>query len=155
MPDNTYHTEFRKIREAYIEVKNFIEQETGLDSDDISLKTKIKEDLGCSGDDNLELLEKFVTKYNLDTAGFDYSKHFEGEMELYDSHAAFLNILILPIVVVVYAIRFLSFGKIDKRNWIPNWHRPTLDMTFGDMVTWYLTGKFDLRSSVKVQLKSA
>jgi hypothetical protein len=155
MITNSCHINFKNIREAYVEVKKFIELETGCDLDEISLKTKIREDLGCSGDDNLELLEKFVTRYNLDTTGFEYSKHFEGEMELYDSHAAFLNILILPIVIVVYAIKLLSFGKIDKRNWIPNWHRPTLDMTFGDMVTWYLTGKFNLKSAVKIKLDSA
>jgi hypothetical protein len=57
------------LRLAYIEVKSFIENESG---DAItSLNTRIENDLGIAGDDNLDLLEKFVAKYELGVTGFD------------------------------------------------------------------------------------
>ena len=46
--------EFKTLRQAYIEVKAFIEEESA--SRVSSLNTKIEEDLGCAGDDNAELL---------------------------------------------------------------------------------------------------
>ncbi len=76
-------------------------------------------------------------------------------MELFGSSAALLNILISPIVIVVYFLRIVSFDKINKRSWIPNLHRTTLDMTFGDMVAWYLTKKYNLRLDVNFKFKAA
>ena len=153
MADIIYHSDFRTLRQAYLEVKHFIEKEACVKVD--SLKTKIVEDLGCSGDDNCDLLSKFVTKYKLDVTNFNYSKHFESEMELFDSSATVLNLFISPILITVWLIKIFTRGKVNKREWIPNWHRSTLDMTFGDMLTWYLTGKYNLRHSVKVTLKNA
>ena len=89
MKDNNLHIDFATLRQAYSEVKTFIEKETNDKVD--SLNTKIEDDLGYAGDDNWELLQKFVTTYKLDTTGFDYSKHFLSEGELFDSSAGFLT----------------------------------------------------------------
>ncbi|WP_153797445.1 DUF1493 family protein [Foetidibacter luteolus] len=144
--------EFKTLRQAYIEVKSFVETEVG--GEVFSLKTKIEDDLGCAGDDNYELLEKFVTKYKLDTTGFDYSKHFLWEGELFGSGVAFWMLLSLPIVLVHWLVKMLTFGKVDWTNkqLLPDWNRETMDMTFGDMLTWYLTGKYSLRKDVIVRL---
>jgi hypothetical protein len=138
-----------------MEVKSFVEKEVG---DEVSsLKTKIEDDLGCAGDDNYELIEKFVTKYKLDVTGFDYSKHFLSEGELFGSGAALLTLLTLPFSIVFWLIKVLTFGKVDlnKANLLPNWQRQTTDMTFGDFLTWYLTGRYNLRPDVVVRLRNA
>jgi hypothetical protein len=111
MTPTVLHSDFKTLRQAYTKVKSFIEEEVG---DEVSsLKAKIEDDLGCAGDDNYELLEKFVTKYKLDATGFDYSKHFLSEGELFGSGAAFWTLLLLPIALVLWLIKMLTFGKVD------------------------------------------
>lgn len=152
MTNSNLHIDFATLRQAYNAVKAFIEEETFEKVD--SLKTKIEDDLGCSGDNNWDLLQKFVTSYKFDTTGFDYSKHFMSEAELFDSSAAFLSLVGLPIFLIVWTIKILSFGNLDwtKRQLFPDWQRNTLDLTFGDMLTWYLTGKYNLRKDIYFQL---
>jgi hypothetical protein len=148
------HINFKGLRDAYIEVKTFIEIETG--DDVFSLKTKIEEDLGCAGNDNYDLLKKFVEKYNLDYQGFDYSKHFLSEGELFGSFGSLLNLTILPLIGILWLIKIVSFRKLDLNEVIDkvlgSVHRPTVDLTFGDMIAWYLTRKYCLRTDVKFEL---
>ncbi len=50
MADIIYYSDFKTLRQAYLEVKKFLGAETG---DTVtSVKTKIENDLGCAGDDN-------------------------------------------------------------------------------------------------------
>jgi hypothetical protein len=148
MGSNIY-VDFKSLRQAYIEVKTFIEYEVG--SEVSSLNTKIEDDLGCAGDDNYDLLDKFVSKYKLDYTDFDYSKHFLSEGEITNP---LLTFLALPIFIIILIICILTFGKISlsKVKLISSWQRQTLDMTFGDMLTWYLAGKYCLRSNAKFKL---
>jgi hypothetical protein len=148
MEKNIY-MDFKSLRQAYTEVKIFIENEVG---DNVpSLNTKIVDDLGCAGDDNYDLLDKFVSKYKLDYSDFDYSKHFlsEGEMT-----SPLLTTLALPLIVIMLIIKILSFGKVDlfKVKITSSWQRQALDMTFGDMLTWYVAGKYCLRTDVRFKL---
>jgi hypothetical protein len=72
MKPTIYHNDFGTLRKAYLEIKAFVEKKVGAEVE--SLDTKIEEDLGCTGDDSYELIEEFVTKYNLDPSGFEFSK---------------------------------------------------------------------------------
>jgi Protein of unknown function (DUF1493) len=150
-----HYTDFKTLRQAYLEVKKFLESESG--DDVISIDTKIADDLGCAGDDNWDLLTRFVTKYKLDVTGFDYSKHFLSEGELFDSGTALLQLLVLPIRIVFLLIALFTFGKHDftSKRLMPDWNRETTDMTFGDMLSWYLTGKYNLRKDVRIEFKAA
>ncbi|RYD80124.1 MAG: DUF1493 family protein [Sphingobacteriales bacterium] len=115
------------------------------------MQTKIENDLGLAGDDNLELLELFVKKYQLDARGFDYSKHFLSEGELFNSGATLWALLSIPLFLLFWTIKFLTFGKLDlmKFKFWPDEDHYKADLTFGDMLTWYLTGKYKLRNEVK------
>ncbi len=77
-----------------------------------------------------------MTKYKLDATGFDYSKHFLSEGELFGSGAALLRILTLPIVIIIWLIKLLTLGKVDLNHTqvFPDWNRKTTDMTFGDIL---------------------
>ena len=145
-------SDYKSLKLAYVEVKAFIE-EVGTEVN--SLQTKIDEDLGCAGDDNYELLEKFIERYNLDYAGFDYSTHFLSEGELFSSLNSLLTLIALPIAITFWLIKVITGGKVDffKTTLLPNWQRPTLDLTFGDMLTWYLRGKYSLRSTLNLNWK--
>ncbi len=130
MTPTVLRSDFKTLRQAYLEVKTFIEKEVG--DEVLSLETKIEDDLGCAGDDNWELLEKFATKYQLDISGFDYSEHFLSEGELFGSGAALLTLLTLLFAIVFWLLKILTFGKIDlnKAKLIPDWQRQTLDMKY-------------------------
>ena len=149
------HVSFFKLRGAYLEVKDFIEMETN--EEVLSLNSKLVDDLRLSGDDNYDLLEKFVTKYKLDIRGFDYQKHFHTEYELYGSEQAFYNILKMAMILLFFSIRILTFGivKADlvKLN-ILDAQRNVKDMTVGDMVTWYLEKEYKLREDIWYTLKN-
>jgi hypothetical protein len=137
---------FSTLRKAYHEVKSFLEGE--IEDKVKSLSTTIDNDLGCSGDDNYELLVKFIEKYNLNHEDFDYDVHFLSEGELFDSGTALLHIIMFPL----YAIRLISFGKINLLPPKGYWQRKTSDLTFGDMLTWYLAKDFKHRSDVNIKL---
>jgi hypothetical protein len=146
--------EFNKLRFAYETVKKFLEDQSGDTVD--SLKTKIADDLGMTGDDNYYMLAEFVKKFELEYEDFDYDKHFYSEMELYDSTAALINLLSLSIMIPLKAIELLTLNKIHIPK--PGFYKPSRkisDMTFKDLLTWYIEGKYTLAESVKYQIKNA
>ena len=148
------HIEFDKLRFAYETVKRFLEEKSGESVD--SLKTKIVDNLGMTGDDNYDMLVEFIKKFELEHDGFDYSKHFYSEMELYDSSAALFNLLSLSIMIPLKAIELMTLNKVYIPK--PGFYKPSrevTDMTFKDLLTWYIQGKYTMANSVKYQLKNA
>lgn len=145
-------SDYKSLKLAYVEVKTFLEEEVGREVN--SLQTKIDEDLGWAGDDNYELIVKFVERYDLDYTEFDYSKHFLSEGELFGPLNSLLTLISLPIAITFWLLKVITNGKVNlfKANLIPSWQRSTLDLTFGDMLTWYLRGKYCLRTDVKFEL---
>ena len=144
--------EFAKLRHAYVTVKAFLESETYQKVK--SLDTKLVDDLGKYGDDNYDLLQKFVTKFELDYKDFDYSKHFHSEAELFGSGAAFLNLLSLSVWLPLKTIELLTFNKIklDKPgSHIPQ--RPVSDITFKDLLTWYIEKDYKTHTDLKYKIK--
>lgn len=146
MERQDYIADFSTLKNAYAEVKKFLEAETY--ENVTSLKTTIDNDLGCSGDDNYELLIKFTEKYNLNCDAFDYGAHFLSEGEMFGSMATLTTIISLP-------FRLLKFITVGKINLLPPkgyWDRETLDLTFGDMVAWYLSKDFKPRADLNIML---
>ncbi|RZK12228.1 MAG: hypothetical protein EOO43_18795 [Flavobacterium sp.] len=145
---------FSKLRHAYITVKDFLESESVDDLE--SLKTKIVKDLGLTGDDNYYMLIKFVDKFKLEYADFDYDKHFYSEGELYDSSAALYNLLVVSIWLPLKTIELLTLNKIQIPK--PSFYQPARevsDMTFRDLLTWYIEGKYIPEGNVKYAIKAS
>lgn len=145
--------EFSKLRHAYLVVKNFIESESHEKLK--NLNTKIEEDLYFSGDDNYELLIQFIEKFELDYSNFDYSKHFFSECELFDSTAALVNLLTLSVWLPLKAIELLTFNTIQLEK--PNFGEPVekrLDLSFKDLITWYIEKEYQLSSGIVYRIKS-
>jgi hypothetical protein len=148
----TKQIEFAKLRHAYITVKSFVESESYEKVN--SLKTKIEGDLSLSGDDNLELLEKFVKKFELDYKDFDYSKHFYSEGELFGSGAALLNLLSLSVWLPLKTIELITFHKIKigELNYITP-ERKVSDLTFRGMLIWYIEKEYKPSNTIKYEIK--
>ncbi len=137
--------EFSKLKLAYVAVKGFLEEEAFEKIQ--SINDKIDDDLGLSGDDNYDMLIKFVNKFELDYSDFKYDDHFYSEGELFGSEAAFWNFLTLSIWVPLKTIELLTLNKLHFRKpsfYTPN--RAVKDLTFREMVNWYVEGKFPIDS---------
>jgi hypothetical protein len=145
--------EFAKLRHAYITVRAFLESEACAKIK--SLNTRVAEDLSLFGDDNDELLEKFVTKFELDHRNFRYDKHFISEGELVNSGASLLNFLILSVWLPMKTIELLTFNniKLPKPDFVSP--RQVSDMTFKDLLTWYIEGEYKTAENVKYKIVSA
>lgn len=144
--------EFSKLKHAYITVKRFIENES---SDEVeSLNTQIVNDLGLTGDDNYFLLSKFVTKFELEHSDFEYDQHFYSEAELYDSSAALYNLLVISIWLPLKTIELLTLNKIKISK--PSFYKPARqvsDMTFRELLIWYIEGKYVPDGNIKYIIK--
>ena len=155
MEQSFYHIEFKELRKAYREVKAFLEQETA--GQISSVKMDIEDDLQIAGDDTYELMEKFITVYSLEASGFDVTQHFLSEGEQFNSGIALIQLISLPIVLFTWLLKLLTFGKIDytKAVVLPDANRKTTGLTFGDMVTWYIMGKYSLRKDVRFVIRGS
>ena len=149
----TRYIEFEKLRHAYITVKSFINEKGYVEVD--SLNNKIRADLGLSGDDNLKLLEEFVKKFELNYKNFKYDEHFYSEGELYGSDAALLNLLSLSVWLPLKTIELLTFNKfkISKPQFPVTPKRLVSDLTFKDMLTWYIEKEYKPSNTITYEIK--
>ncbi len=148
MGKDVFKADFGSLRAAYREVKAFLEEETG--GDVLSLETAVQRDLGQAGDDSLELLIKFTERFNLDSSEFDYCRHFLSEGELFPPVAFWLGIALIP----VWILDRITFRRLHlyPSGIFNNFYRDTADLTFGDMVTWYLLKTYVPRANVAIKL---
>lgn len=148
----TRQIEFDKLRFAYITVKQFLETES---RETIrSLKSRLEADLGISGDDNLELLEKFVTRFELDHKDFVYTEHFYTEGELFDGGYAIMKLLTLSIWLPLTTIELLTFNqvKLEKPDFTKR-DREVSDLTFRGLLTWYLERSYYPEEEISYEVK--
>ena len=86
---------------------------SGVKRSNISLMSSINNDLKIDGDDIVELLEHLITKYNLNTEKFEYSKYFDWEGQ----------------INIISQIKYLFKPKIDLRY----------DVKIYDLYQWVVT----------------
>jgi len=153
MEQSFYSIEFKELRRAYYEVKAFLEQESA--GHISSVKMDIEDDLQIAGDDTYEIMEKFITVYGLDANGFDVTQHFLSEGEQFISGIVLTQLISLPFVSFTWLLKVLTFGKVDYTKTVifPDAYRKTSGLTFGDLVTWYIIGKYSLRKDVRFVLR--
>ena len=137
--------EFSKLRFAYVAVKEFLELESSEKL--LSNNDQIYGDLGLSGDDNVEVLEKFVKKFELDYSQFNYKEHFHSEGELYGSEAAFWNLLTLSIWLPLKTLKLIGFNNVKLPSFYKQ-SRIVKDLTFRDLINWYVENKFSPDSKI-------
>jgi acyl carrier protein len=67
------------VEPLYHQVKDLIVEVTQVRPDKVHPQAKIEDDLGTTGDDAVELMEKFAERFQVDMTGFDFSVHFGPE----------------------------------------------------------------------------
>ena len=144
---------YTEIKDAYLEVKKFLEHASGEKIN--NLNTKIVDDLKLWGDDNYFLLQEFIEKYNLDFNEFEYEKHFDYEAEFIGFKNMIIGTLKLPFALInILIVKLIApdfHSRIDKLMYDRS--NEKLDLTFGDLVLSKLTGKFCLRNQLKVEIE--
>jgi len=99
---------FKNLKQNYVEVQQFLQKESG--EKNIYNKSKVANDLSLWGDDNYDMLEKFITKYKVDFSNFNYDKHFESEGELLGFYSSIFTIFFLPLFI----LKFIWFSLSEK-----------------------------------------
>ncbi len=140
--------EFSKLRHAYVTVKTFIESESYTKVK--SLDTRIENHLGMAGDDNAELLEKFVTKFELEYKNFNYSNHFLSEGELFNPTTTLIALLMLPIRISLKTIELITFKNVKIEIPKFNNHPEKADLTFKELITWYIEKDYSESVTYKI-----
>ncbi|WP_165929427.1 DUF1493 family protein [Flavobacterium rhamnosiphilum] len=146
---------FKDLKQNYLEVQQFLEEKSG--EKKICNKSKVANDLSLWGDDNYDMLEDFITKYNLDFSGFNYGEHFESEGEMFGP----LNFLFGFVFTILYILKYVLFLTValfskkhskeinDFKFHIEENKIEKKDLTMGDLIASKVQGKFNLRENVK------
>ncbi|WP_165930159.1 DUF1493 family protein [Flavobacterium sandaracinum] len=149
---------FKDLKQNYIEMQQFLADKSG--EKNIYNKSKVANDLSLWGDDNYDMLENYITKYNIDFSEFKYDEHFESEGELFSSVSVLLTILLIPLyfIKIILFLIFKPFSKshskiINDFNFFIKEHQSNkIDLTMGDLITSKIQGEFSLRENVKFVL---
>jgi hypothetical protein len=149
---------FKNLKHNYIEIQKFLEEKSC--EKNIFIKSKIANDLDLWGDDNCDLLEDLITKYNLDFSEFNYSEYFESEAELFSPISALLRILLIPLyfIKLILFLILKPFSKIYSKTiydfdfFIERDQHKKKDLTMGDLITSKIQGEFFLRENVRFVL---
>lgn len=80
------------------ELIRFIREEVGEFKLNISRDTSIEDDLGVTGDEAIELLQKLSRKFNFDLNNFKFSEYFYPE----------------PPIKAGYVVKSLTVGNIER-----------------------------------------
>lgn len=144
-----YH--YSLVRYIYLDTLDYLSGAGG--ESDLNLSDKLAEDLGLWGDDNAFLLEDFVDRFQLDYSAFNYAEHFERETELITIGTQ----LITPFLIagwLIWKIIERAFPGCPTPNVFDDKLRsknPRKDLTVGDLITWRLTGRFQLRTQADIR----
>jgi Protein of unknown function (DUF1493) len=140
-------TNFKTLRNAYLEVQKFLEEETFTKVK--SLDFKIEEHGRIAGDDIKEMMYKFSQKYNIDFQHFDFHKHFQSEGEIINPYILIFNLIHFSF----YKLKTLYYLILKHKNTLKPYkspyYREVLDLTFGDLVTCFIEKKFTYRNQLK------
>jgi len=158
------YAELRSITESVID---FVSKEYWWEKDS-TLKTEIETDLGISGDDAWELMQKFSKKYSVDLTNFKFDRYFTPE----GAHSSwilwipvYLSSYVIWIIKVVITILIYPFNKrlggrlteYSAKSMIikmtDSFDYPKLQsMTIADLVTSAACGEFIKRDSIRFEM---
>jgi hypothetical protein len=150
---------FSDIRKAIVESKVFLKDEYW-EQDPMNCKTAIEYDLGITGDDGWELMEKFEKRFSVDMtrAKEFFYKYFDDESQfaspfipIYVFLLIFLASLLIPVYFFDQKLAKDSFADLLTMT---KGNRRESELLVGDLATSILLKTFTPRSTVLIQLKS-
>ena len=101
--------QFSSLRETSESVIHFIRTEYWW-FEDFDMKSSIEDELGITGDDAIEFMEKFAAKYKVDLSDFEVSKYFSPEGFSGNPFIALTTIPICALCLFAFIGKFLIVG---------------------------------------------
>jgi hypothetical protein len=146
---------FKWIRQRRREVLLFLEENYGVEKN-VGSGSAIETDLGITGDDAFELIQKFQQEFVVDMGGFSFIDYFHGESEI-DIFPSLFIWVFLKLFLLPFAILIFPFSRSGCKEML--FYTPFHDVvstkkrfTVGDMITSSFTHKFTLQKDVAIRL---
>ena len=151
---------YRWIKQRRKEVLTFLEQEYAVEKD-ITSRANIENDLGITGDDAYELIQKFEQHFHTDMSNLNFTAYFHNESEVGNFVPIFFTLILIKIFLLPFAIIALPFSFSGFKEMIlynpftalkaaPGAGKKSL--TVGDLITSSFTHKFTLQKEVIIKL---
>jgi hypothetical protein len=161
--------EYKTLRKITREVYQFVKEECGVDYYKCHKKSKVglEDDLGITGDDGYELVEKFSEIFNVNVDNFDYLIYFDPEPGPVDY---FFSLIFIIVFLVIWLAKHLvalllypfsrklsqkiladeiSSSKLSQEPLAYNPQKRQKELTVGDLIASAVKGEFVERSNVK------
>lgn len=163
-------TTYSELRSASASVIAFLEKEYWWE-EERGLKTELENDLGITGDDGAELMEKFSKQFAVDISSFEFDQYFYPEPSGSNPLVLIycLLLLIAFLLKVLLAVLLLPFSpkkgrQIWKHSLTSRWNRWTeewfedkqeerLKLKVEDLIVSVVKGRFTQRQEVKFILE--
>jgi len=139
------------IKQRRKDVLDFLRDNYWVEKDTTS-KTRIEDDLGITGDDADELIQKFEKHFHVDMATLNFSDYFYSEGMYFLPTAILLKLILLPFSILVLPFSFAAFKEMFFYNPLINNKTEKRDLTVGDLITSTFTHKFTLQKDVIIKL---
>ncbi len=146
---------YKWIKQRRKDVLLFLEENYGV-GEIISSKETIEDDLGITGDDAYEMIEKFAQAFHVDMSKLQFTEYFQTEKEL-DIFPPLFVILLLKLLLFPFSVLILPFSRSASREMllynpfhITNSRKKRL--TVGDLITSSFTHKFSLQRESGLKL---
>ncbi len=146
---------YKWIKQRRKEVLLFLEENYGVD-DDTNSKTNIESDLGITGDDAYEIIQKFERDFHVDMSHLNFSEYFYDESET-DIFPPLFVILLLKLFLLPFAILALPFSRSSAKEMLfynpySSNHPGKKPLTVGDLIASSFTHKFSLQKEIVLKL---
>ena len=146
---------YKWIKQRRKEVFLFLEENYGV-GEIITSKESIWDDLGITGDDAYEMIQKFEQVFMVDMSSLNFTEYFQTESEL-DVFPPLFVILLLKLFLFPFAILIFPFSRSASKEMILyNPFRVTNSrkkrLTVGDLIASSFAHKFSLQKEVVLKL---
>ena len=147
------HLKYRWIKQRRKEVLTFLEENYWIEKDTTS-KTRIEDDLGITGDDADEMIQKFEDRFHIDMSNLNFTEYFfcEGENSCILPFILLLKLILLPFAIVVLPFSFSAFKEMIFYSPFSETYTGKKSLTVGDLITSSFTHKFTLQKEVLIKL---
>lgn len=144
---------YRWIKQRRKDVLGFLEDNFRTEKNTTS-KSRIEDDLGITGDDADEMIQKFEEYFHVDMRSLNFSEYFycEGESAGVFLPVLLLKVFLLPFAVLVLPFSYTAFKEMIFYTPFEGNHSPKKALTVGDLITSSFTHKFTLQNDVIIKL---
>ena len=146
---------YKWIKQRRKDVLLFLEENYGIEKNTNS-KASVEDDLGITGDDAYELIQKFEQAFIVDMSSLIFTEYFytESETDIFTPGFVWLLLksFLLPFAILILPFSWSACKEILLYNPFNSINPGKKQLTVGDLVTSSFTHKFSLQNEVVLKL---